>query len=68
MFATGAVARRLMMEPMSYEDWKWTYPPGKLNEFLTILERDGNPPSVAAQIVTQRMRLEYSDYVRKCRG
>jgi hypothetical protein len=32
---------------------------------MSVLERDGNPPSVAAQIAQQRLRYEYDDYVKE---
>lgn len=54
-----------MATPMPYEEWKKQYPVSKLNAFMSVLERDGNPPSVAAQIAQQRLRYEYDDYVKE---
>jgi hypothetical protein len=52
-------------QPLTYEQWKKKYPAERLNSFMAIMERDGNPPSVAAQVAAQRMRYEYETYLRE---
>jgi hypothetical protein len=57
-----------MNQPLPYDQWRKSYPASRLNEFMNILERDGNPPSVAAQVAAQRMRMEYQSYVESFNG